>query len=194
MVWKDIAWLDDIGGNPDRAWERYFRSGRYYLTTLQDCAALSTLALTANRLYATPFLVGGLSPKFIRIAFQVTTLGTASLGRAGIYLDDGTVYPGSLILDGGEQICSTIGMKETVISQTLDPSLYWLVLVVSVACTVRCSPLASLMPILGLDTALGTAPGNGWYAAFTYTELPATFPAGGTINVATMPTVALMKE
>jgi len=194
MSWKELAFLSDVGGSPDRAWERYFRSGRYYLTSLQACTALSTLALTANRLYAVPFLMGGLSQNFIRIAFQVTTLGTASLGRAGIYADDGTIYPGSKILEGGEQACSTTGMKESVISQTLDPGLYWLALVVSVACTVRACPIADLIPILGLDTALGTAQGNGWYVAFTYAALPATFPAGGTINVATLPVVALMKE
>jgi hypothetical protein len=140
-----------------------------------------------------PFLLGSDGHTFIRIAINVTTL-TAGSARMGIYTDDGTLYPGSLLVDSGVVDTGTTGMKEVVISNTLNAGLYWVTLVTSAACTVRAAGVANTVPILGLDTSLGTAPGNAWYVAFTFGAQPATFPAGGTINAASVPVVALYKQ
>lgn len=192
---KRIALYEEIeqAGSPDVGWERYLRSQRYHCTMLANCTVLSTLALTANRLYAIPFIVCG-SHKFIRIAIYVTALSTIN-ARLGIYLNKtNDCYPETRLLDAGEVLVTSTGLKELVINQTLDTGLYWLVIVAGATPTVRAAAVASNMACLGLDGSLATTPGNGWYVAFTYGPLPDPFPAGGVINVAANPVVALFKE
>lgn len=187
-----LAKYSDIqqAGSPDVGWERYLRSQRYHCTMLANCTALTTLAMTAGRLIAIPFIVCG-SHRFTRIAVNVTTLSTLK-ARLGIYnntLND--CYPGSLLLDAGEVDVTTTGLKEIVIDQTLDTGLYWLVIVCAATPTVRAAAVASCMVGLGLDGTLATTPGNGWYATITYGALPNPYPAGATVNVAANPVIAL---
>ena len=193
MGLDEVALVKNLPGGSDQGWERYQVSQRYQMTYLANCTALSTLALTANRLYAVPFLVCG-THTYVRIGINVTTL-LAGSARLGIYANqDGQVYPGSLILDAGEVSLGTTGLKEIVINQQLAPGLYWLALIASSAATIRAGVIAGVMPILGLDAAFGTAPGNSWYVSGTYGVLPNPFTGGGTVNVASLPAIGLLKN
>lgn len=160
---------------------------RWYCAGQANALALTTVAPTANNLRALPFF----TPKKIsldQIAINVTTL-IAGKARLGIYNDDGTVYPGTLLLDGGEVDTGTAGVKALAISQTLTAKLYWLVHVGNAAPTLRAVATGGLRHILGLDSGLGTAPGVGYTATFTYAALPASYPSGATVLTGTCPAI-----
>jgi hypothetical protein len=153
-----------------------------WYTSPSTGTALTATAVTANRLYAIPFLC----PKAItldQIAFNVTTL-LAGKARCGIYNDSG-LYPSSLLLDGGELDTGTTGVKSTTINQALSASsLYWLAFLANAAVTIRGFAVASMLPILGISNALGTAQNLGLYVSQTYGALPGTFPGTPTMIVA----------
>jgi len=173
------------GSTPDARYYRKVGTSTYeaWYTAANTGTALTTGAVTLGRLYAIPFLC----PKAItldRIAFNVTTL-LAGYARAGIYSDTGSLYPGARLLDGGEISTGTTGVKSATINQALAAGIYWLAFLASVAVTVRCFAVASLIPILGISNALGTAPNLGIYAAQAYGALPASFPGTPTMITAT---------
>lgn len=193
MSMDEVALVKNLPGGADLAWERYARPQRYYTMSATGCTAPTTLALTAGRLYAMPFLVSG-THTFIRISIAVSTL-LAGSARLGIYSNTtNDVYPASLILDAGTVDTGTAGLKECTINWSPSPGMYWLVLVASAAPTIRAVAVGDAMPVLGLDATLAAAHGNSWYVAFTYGVLPATYPGGGTINNASMPLVALLRQ
>jgi hypothetical protein len=170
---------------PDRSYFRKVGTTTYeaWYTSPNTGAALTATAVTLGRLYAIPF-ISSKAGTLDRIAFNVTTL-LAGYGRCGIYSDTGALYPGSLLLDGGEISTSTTGVKSTTINQALSAgSMYWFAFLASVAVTIRCFAVASLAPVLGFGNTLSTAPNLGLYAAQAYGALPANFPAVPTMIVA----------
>lgn len=176
---------------PDRSYFRKVGTYTYeaWYTSPNTGTALTTGAVTLGRLYAVPF-ISSKAGTLDRIAFNVTTL-LAGYGRCGIYSDTGSLYPGALLLDGGQMDTSTTGVKSTTINQALSASsMYWLVFLASVAVTVRCLSVGSMSPVLGFNNTLGTAPNVGLYAAQTYGALPSTFPASPTmITAAPIPAI-----
>jgi hypothetical protein len=132
-------------------------------------------ALTANRIYAHPFVV----PKTItldRIAVNCTTLGTASNLRLGIYSDSNS-EPGSLVLDAGAVDTTTTGVKALTINQQLTAGLYWLAAVSNNGThAFRVPAIASTVNVFGVASTLPTGVGTHFYAAQTYGALPSTFP------------------
>ena len=173
---------------------KVLRSGRYY-GSFDAATAFTTLTLTANTLYATPFFVPE-DTRFDRIAINVTSAVSGSKARVGVYRDDGNAYPSTLVpgTDVGELDTGTTGVKENAIDVTLPPGLYWLALVSSAGIAVRAVPVASLdSEILGLGPDLGTAPGVGYSVSYTYGALPSTFPTGASIVTSTLPLIAVRK-
>lgn len=152
---------------------------------------ISSTALTvgtplANTLYAIPFIVSK-STTIDAMAINVTTLGSGSTPRVGIYADNGNDYPGALVVDAGTQSGATTGVKtySTGLPVTLDPGLYWLAYVTNAtAPAIRTFAVTGMNPVLGLSSALGTAPNLGWSVAFTFGALPSTFTAGGAAFIA----------
>lgn len=102
-----------------------FIAGKYYAS---PGVWVSGTVLQFNAQFdAIPFAVP-VAVTVDRIACRVTTAGSAgAVARMGIYQDDGTGYPGALVLDAGTVATTTTGVKEIVINQTLQPGLYWLV-------------------------------------------------------------------
>jgi hypothetical protein len=143
--------------------------------------ALTTGALTANRLYAIPFIVSKRTVSD-RIAINVTTAGTGN-ARLGIYEDIGT-YPSKLLLDAGAISIASTGIKSATISHVLMPGLKWLVVVSNGTPTIRSFAVASMVPILGFNNTLPITPNLGLYVTFTYAALPITFPSSPTMIVA----------
>jgi hypothetical protein len=195
MAYDEVALVKNLPGGSDVAWERYARPQRYYTTAITGCTAPTTLALTASRLYAIPFLVSG-THTFIRLAITVSTL-SAGNARMGIYTNTtGDLYPNALVAgtDVAEVSTGTTGLKETTISWSPSPGLYWLCVLAQATPTVRAIAVGDSMPTLGLSADFSVALGNAWYVAYTYAALPATYPGGGTINTAAMPLVALLRQ
>jgi hypothetical protein len=106
----------------------------------------------------------------------------------GIYQDNGSIYPGSLVADAGTVDTSSIGLKEiTGLSISLSANtLYWFVLVTNVAPSLVVTPSGGGWQPLGFDTTtLNVTGGAFWKVSFTYATLPATFPGGGAAQTST---------
>lgn len=100
------------------------RSGMYYLTTPHPSTGTSnTLGNGTGRF--SPWVVRR-AMRFTRIGAEVTAPGEAgSVVRLGIYADDGTGYPGTLVLDAGTIAGDSATVQEITIAQVLNPGLYW---------------------------------------------------------------------
>jgi len=104
--------------------------------------------------------------------------------RMGIYADDGTVYPGSLIAQTARITIDDTGDFSAAISATLDKGLYWLAIAAGGSGSVELytTPRGHTTPIIGSETGRQKW-GYGYRVSGTdYTGgLPATYPAGATL-------------
>lgn len=113
-----------------------------------------------------------------RIGVNCSTAGAGSLARLGLYRDNGSGKPGSLLLQAGTVDLSTTGNKTIVINQVLRPGIYW------VACLIE-GAAATLEHATGSATFEGFPtsdfwidPRNGFTAgAVAAGALPANAPA-----------------
>jgi len=73
-----------------------------------------------------------------RIGAEVTSAGeSGSVVRLGIYNDDGTGYPGALLLDAGTIDGTSATVQPITISQAVNAGLYWFVAAVQAAPTTQ---------------------------------------------------------
>lgn len=103
-----------------------FQSGRYYF--LPNWTAATTSATLGNQtVRATPFWVPNLCT-VSELDAEVTVVGqAASTFRIGIYGDDGTGRPGSLVLDAGTIAGDAVAVGAiTGLSTVLAPGVYWI--------------------------------------------------------------------
>lgn len=116
--------------------------------------------------------------------------------RLGIYNDNGTGYPNTLLLDAGVVTGDTNAVKEITISQALPVGLYWLVAVAQGAPTtlptVRIST-AALTALIGGSSATNAVRGSTreyWAPAGAVGALPSPFPAAA-VNAGRGPIVVV---
>ncbi len=157
-----------------------FKKNGYYFGSFMTAVALTTQSVSSvNSLRAFPFFVPK-TMRFDRIAINVTTAASANgVARIGIYADNGSLYPGALVVDGGEVATDATGVKEKNIDVTLQGGkLYWLCIITGTATgtQVRAIDRGAAYPINGLDNTLGTSCYLGYAVAQAYGALPATFP------------------
>jgi hypothetical protein len=89
---------------------------------------LGTGALADEDVIAVPIIIGE-SMTLDRIAVRVTTSNTSTT-RLGIYNHSSTAFaPGTLLVDGGLISTTSLGTKETTISQAVTPGVYWLAII-----------------------------------------------------------------
>lgn len=162
------------------------RAGTYRANNV-NAGALVDVTLPTNTIEAFPFPVYWSQNTFDRIAVYVATVGAAGTKcRLGIYSDNGLVYPGSLILDAGEVLTDTTGLKELNITQTLTRGLYWLVRLNNGTPALKSVPATSAISI-GLftdtDTTWSIGPCVSRAGTFAYGVLPGTFPASGSVPI-----------
>lgn len=102
-----------------------YASGNYYFPCSQH--GQSTSATLGN---GTLRLVPWIVPEaltIVRIGGDIGTVGEAgSKLRLGIYSDDGTGYPGALLIDAGQIAGDSATVQELTISQALAPGIYWI--------------------------------------------------------------------
>lgn len=157
----------------------------WYVLGTNNNNSLIAGAVTANTLYACPFIAPARGATLDRIGFAVTTL-LAGNGRCGIYnaTSDTNLYPSSLVVDGGSISTATTGAKTTTISQALTPgNLYWAAYLGDAAPSLRCHQAGTATGLLGVDSTLTSGGGRGIQVALAFAALPATFTAGATITV-----------
>lgn len=156
------------------------RTGEYSSLPMHGIGA--PIALTANRLYAIPYIAVR-DITIDRLAICVTTADSGKSVRMGVHHDDGTnLYPGSLIKDAGTASVGTTGVKAVIISPALALSkgLWFLTLVSDGAPSLRDARLG--MSPLGIRSTDFAATYGFWYVSFTYAALPDPFTAGGSLG------------
>lgn len=185
-------WVTVYHDNPARAGYYFLKNStnnRRYIagsTNSANGVATSTSSPAVDTLWALPFVVGKVT-KFDTISFHITTAQAAQNARAGIYFDNGNMYPGALIFDTGDISTASTGVKDTTITaglQTFQPGLYWLTWVTS-ATTIQIRTLNTNTGIWGFAQAtnvLGTGTMEyGYSVAHTYGALPDPFTGGATL-------------
>lgn len=157
----------------------------YYATPVPMATNSTEIKLLAvDTLYAQPLPI----PRAVTIdelSLQVTTAAVGMKARLGIYEDDGSVYPGALVLDGGEVDVGSTGVKKVLISQALTKKLYWTV-VISDGTPEMMRILRYWTPIGTKETELGKLYSH-LTRVQTYGVLPNPFPSGA--NLVTVTTV-----
>jgi len=160
-----------------------------YLRSNLTSAATTTFAITLNRLYGVPILVG-ITQTFDRISMEVTT-GAAGNIRLGLYTSHATTYlPDELVVDGGTIDANSVAVQEVTISESLVPGLYWGAFVSDASPTIRAFTAASGRALMG--AAAATDAGYTYLRRnFSYAALPD--PFGGSLTRAgtIVPIVAL---
>lgn len=158
-----------------------------YSAAASQSAYSGQICLSVDSLGAYPFVVGR-GGRISRIAFEVTVGGTAgSVARVGIYKPTSktNIYPGELVVDGGEHDTTSAGVKITGfdfgLHEVLEAGLYWFAGLVGVAVpTLRVLLPVGVNSILGVPPTFGAAPYDRLIVDRAYGALPETFPAGAT--------------
>ena len=89
-------------------------------------STMTSIQATLNSLYVTPLFIPR-SLTIVRIVAEVVTAGgTGSVVRLGLWNDNGTGYPGTLLLDAGTIDGTSNTVQEITISQAVTPGLYWI--------------------------------------------------------------------
>jgi len=153
--------------------EYYTRIGRWYGGSNSNTS--SNLTVVANKLYGMPLLVARVQ-KPDSIGISITT-GAVGFVRVGLYSDDGTIWPGSLLADSGALVTDNIALMTAALSGiTLIPgNLYWIAALFNATPQVSGYSGGAVPKILGASDATWD---TGYFAYETqaYGALPATFP------------------
>jgi hypothetical protein len=156
-------------------YQQLFQTARYYNGQVAG-TSVSAVALTADTLYAIPFLVNKTNT-FDRISIDVTAAAAAGKkARLGIYQSNtATQLPGTLLLDAGEVAVDAIATVEITISQALSAGLYYLAVVSDGTPTLQANAAASATAYLGAATPNACAQASRLTRSHTYAALPATY-------------------
>lgn len=129
-----------------------------------------------------------------RLGFMLVVNGGAgSVVRLGVYNNDPTTQkPTTLIVDSGSIVADAgaVVAKTATVAAILPPGLNWLVYLAGVggpAPNIVATPPTAIPwpPILGQNQPNGVG-NSGWNVAFTFAQLPQTFPTSGlTVSSAT---------
>jgi hypothetical protein len=153
------------------------------ITISNIAIAPTTQAIAANNLRAFPWELRR-AVTISQLRQEVTAVAAATTFRLGLYLDDGTGYPGGLVSNSDTVTLdsATTGVRlYDPPDITLQPGLLWLVINSNGNATIRAVPTAGLSAVLGANPAGGAnSHYTCWNVAQAYAALPATFPAGGT--------------
>ena len=147
--------------------------GRYYGGEVLNTSSTTPVALSANTLYAVPFIVRE-STQFGAISFHVTT-SAAGNARLGVYRVVSGV-PSLLVKDIGTVSTSTTGLKEISSAIVLPEGRYCLAIVTDVGISIYGSAAnVDMMNFVGV-TNVGNAE-IVMSRAFTFGALPSAFGA-----------------
>jgi hypothetical protein len=133
-----------------------------------DFTAVTTQALTANRIYVAPFILGR-NLTITTIAIQVTSAGSSgTLAQVGIYSNGSDNAPASILYNTSDLDTASTGVK-TYPNQSWQlqaGTVYWLAVQGSGAPTLRA--ITQAMGLVYLSGTTGTFTGCYYYAAASY--------------------------
>lgn len=161
----------------------FLKTGNYYFTASPNTSGSTTLGTGNLRL--TPWPVPN-TVTLTRIGAEVIAAGDAGCKfRLGIYADDGSGYPGALVLDAGTIAGDAATAQEIVISQALSPGLYWVggasQIITTTGPTMRTVNTALAMPTLRLGATMPSAAAVSF--GFTQPSVTGALPANYTSTV-----------
>lgn len=169
-----------------------YRQGTFYYFGIGYSGTASPTTPSANVLYARPFVCAD-AETFTRVGIEVSTLGSGSSVRLGLYnWVDGV--PTTLITDFGTVSTATTGIKEITISQALAQGVYGLAVVSSAtpaAVYLATVTQAVTNDLFGYTTSSGIA---GLTVSHTFGALPSSFGVPtGTTGTSSMPGIWMRK-
>lgn len=151
-------------------------SGNYYdYGTFRAASAPAGSALSSNTIYTSLIDIPQGGRAIDRIAIEVTTTGTATLARVGIYRIGADGKPSSLLIDGGALDVSGTGRKEATVALSLPAGPIAAAVLCNGSVTLMAYGTPSTSPYGYADTLTTTkqvCPING---SFAYAALPAAF-------------------
>jgi hypothetical protein len=154
-----------------------------YFYTNSPNATSTNNALGNGTMRLSPWLVRR-PISLARLGAEITTAGEAgSALRLVIYADNGSGFPGALVVDAGTINGASVGVQEVTVNVTLQPGLYWVGGAVQNAPTTQpgVRTIANLTPpvVIGLGQTLPSAAGTVvGYAGAASGAAPSTFPIG----------------
>jgi len=120
-------------------------------------------ATVASTLYVMPFWVEeGFS--IDRIAINVKAASAGHIARVGVYKDNGSLYPGELVVDGGTISVNAIAVVAATVAVTLPQGWCWTA-VVSDGIPQLLLTYPTFSP-LGIEST-GLSPGTGEYSGYS---------------------------
>lgn len=172
------------------------KSGYWFYPVSQHSATTSG-ALGNGTLKVAAWILDG-DVTLSAIAADISAAGDAGAAkfRPAIYADDGTYYPGALVVDGTQLAADAIAVPEAAINVTLAAGVYWIGGVVQGVTTTQPTvrTISGWFPRLpvAVSTAKPAAAGSlcGYQIAGITGALPSTFTAGGT-GTANIPRILL---
>lgn len=90
----------------------------------------NSASLATNYIFASPFVITR-TITIDRIAASVRVASAGNTFYFGIYNDNGSIYPNSLIVQSSQSSANTTGAKITNVNVTLQAGLYWSVFTTS---------------------------------------------------------------
>jgi hypothetical protein len=152
-----------------------------------DGALVSVGTVVAGTLRLYPWVVPN-DVTLTRIGAEVTSAGEAgSKVRLGIYADDGSGYPGALVLDAGTIAGDSATVQELTISQFLPAGLYWIGAAVQVVTTTQPTVRIQGTGNPPINITLGTSAPSAGYSVwgFSQTGVTGALPANFTTTPST---------
>lgn len=151
-----------------------YYEGHYYISPICNYPSGMIMTFWSGSLTAHYFPV--LSKiRIDRIGVGINNAGQAGeTMRLGFYKSDGKCYPQNLIVDSGQLLIDTIGMKVATINVTLDAGLYFIAWITDTD-TAKGWYMPPIFSGLGMET--GFLPYGSLAYDMEYGGLPETFPS-----------------
>lgn len=167
-----------------------FTAGRY-IPPYASAFAATTIAQSANQLFASPFVFSG---RVGALAIEVTTLAASGNARLGIYTAGKDGYPDQLVEEAAPIVTTATGIIVAALAAARDVSgLFWGVCNLDVAPTLRGPSMTATIsqPMWGNTTLSSTTGTFQLRGTRAFAALPQTFPAGIGISTTNTTTIAL---
>ncbi len=172
------TYINGVIVSPKDSYWQYRKTGNYHGNGITESDISANV--TINTLYAVPFITPNTNITVTAIATSVAVAaGAGKLQRLGIYNDNGSYAPGTLLLDAGAFLCDSTGLKEiTALSTVLNAnSLYWLAILSDGTAQNASVYALDVLALLGASTSFVTLEGS-YTVVQAYGALPNPFTAG----------------
>lgn len=159
-------------------------SGRYYQNVIGNIDGTSSAAYAVNTITYTPFKIER-NVTIDRIAVSCAGTVTNAAIRFGIFSNNNGL-PNNLLLDTGEIIAASTGIKEAIISLNLSSDWYWIGGAVSIAPNLYgvASSYLGNNYFLGQSTPSTNTPiASIRNAGFTYGAMPSIAPTNNLSSI-----------